>query len=74
MVQILEDYELDGLYNDWGYVPNAEKQIKEPAQDEMVVFEETPQYDGAMTDLLVSHLLGGEAARRHLQDARGSRQ
>ena len=71
MVQILEDYELDGLYNDWGYVPNARKQIKEPAQDEMVAFEETPQYDGAMTDLLVSHLLGSEATRRHLQDARG---
>ena len=38
MVQILEDYELDGLYNDWGYVPNAEKRIKEPAQDEVVAF------------------------------------
>ena len=30
MLRILEDYEVDGLYNDWGYVPNARK-IKEPA-------------------------------------------
>jgi len=62
MVQILEDYELDGLYNDWGYVPNAEKRIKEPAQDEVAAFEETPQYDGAMTDLLA--LIYSEVKRR----------
>ena len=62
MVQILEDYELDGLYNDWGYVPNAEKRIKEPAQDEIVAFQETPQYDGAMTDLL--YLIYSEVKRR----------
>ena len=62
MVQILEDYEVDGLYNDWGYVPNADKQIKEPAPDEMVVFEETPQYDGAVTDLL--YLIYAEVKRR----------
>ncbi len=40
-----EDYQLDGLYNDWGYIPNADKRIKEPAQDEMAVFRETPEYD-----------------------------
>ncbi len=62
MVQILEDYELDGLYNDWGYVPNAQKRIKEPAADEMAVFEETPQYDGAVTDLL--YLIYSEVKRR----------
>ena len=62
MVQILEDYELDGLYNDWGYVPNATKRIKEPARDEMVAFRETPQYDGAMTDLL--YLIYSEVKRR----------
>ncbi|MBM3858239.1 MAG: hypothetical protein FJ395_01165 [Verrucomicrobia bacterium] len=62
MLQILEDYELDGLYNDWGYVPNAEKRIKEPAQDEVVAFRETPQYDGAMTDLLC--LIYSEVKRR----------
>lgn len=62
MVQILEDYELDGLYNDWGYVPNAEKRAKQPAQDEIVAFQESPQYDGAMTDLL--YLIYSEIKRR----------
>lgn len=62
MVQILEDYELDGLYNDWGYVPNADRQIQQAAPDEMVVFEETPEYDGAMTDLL--YLIYSEVKRR----------
>ena len=62
MLRILEEYELDGLYNDWGYVPNAQKRIKEPAQDEMLAFKETPQYDGAMTDLLC--LIYAEVKRR----------
>lgn len=62
MVQILEDYQLDGLYNDWGYIPNRDKRIKEPAQDEMAVFRETPEYDGAVTDLL--YLIYSEVKRR----------
>lgn len=62
MVQILEDYELDGLYNDWGYVPNAAKRIEEPALDEMAAFNETPEYDGAVTDLL--YLIYSEVKRR----------
>ena len=62
MLQILEDYELDGLYNDWGYVPNAQKQIKEPAPDEVIAFEETAQYDGAITDML--YLIYSEVKRR----------
>ncbi len=64
MFQILEDYRVDGLYNDWGYVPNAEKRIKEPAEDEIAAFEETPQYDGAVSDLL--HLVYSEVKRRGL--------
>ncbi len=62
MVQILEDYELDGLYNDWGYIPNAEKRATGPAPDDVVAFEETPQYDGAVTDLL--YLIYSEVKRR----------
>lgn len=62
MVKILEDYELDGLYNDWGYVPNSGKQIKQPAADEIAAFPETPQVDGAVTDLL--HLIYSEVKRR----------
>jgi len=62
MLQILDDYEVDGLYNDWGYVSNAEKRIKEPAKDEIAAFEETPQHDGAVADLL--HLVYSEVKRR----------
>jgi hypothetical protein len=62
MVQILEDYELDGLYNDWGYIPNAKKRAKGPAVDAVPAFEETPEYDGAMTDLLC--LIYSEVKRR----------
>jgi hypothetical protein len=62
MMRILDEYELDGLYNDWGYVPNADKQITEPAQDEVVAFRETAEYDGAVTDLL--HLIYSEVKRR----------
>lgn len=62
MVQILEDYELDGLYNDWGYIPNAQKRAKGPAPDDVVAFEETPDYDGAVTDLLC--LIYAEVKRR----------
>jgi hypothetical protein len=62
MVQILEDYELDGLYNDWGYIPNAAKRAKGPAADDVAAFAETPAYDGAMTDLLC--LIYSEVKRR----------
>lgn len=62
MVRILDDYGVDGLYNDWGYVPNADKKIKELARDEVAAFEETPQCDGAVTDLL--HLIYAEVKRR----------
>jgi hypothetical protein len=62
MLRILDDYELDGLYNDWGYVPNAGKRIKQPAADEVAAFQETPQYDGAVADLL--HLIYSEVKRR----------
>ena len=62
MLNILDEYGVDGLYNDWGYVPNAAKRIKEPAEDEMAVFEETPEHDGAVADLL--HLIYSEVKRR----------
>jgi len=63
MVRILDEYGVDGLYNDWGYVPNADKnKIQKPAKDAVVAFEETPQYDGAASDLL--HLIYSEVKRR----------
>ena len=62
MVRILDEFEVDGLYNDWGYVPNASKVKQEPARDEVVAFEETPRYDGAEADLL--QLIYAEVTRR----------
>ncbi len=62
MVQILDEYGFDGVYNDWGYIPNEKRRVMEPAPDEMDVFVETPEYDGAMTDLLC--LMYSEVRRR----------
>ena len=62
MVSILDEFEVDGLYNDWGYVPNAMKGKQELAKDEVAAFEETPQYDGAVADLL--QLIYAEVTRR----------
>jgi hypothetical protein len=64
MMRILDEYEVDGLYNDWGYVPNAMKtpQQQTPAKDETPAFEEVAQYDGAVTDLL--QLIYAEVTRR----------
>jgi hypothetical protein len=62
VVRILDDFGVDGIYNDWGYVPNASKPKQSPAKDEVAAFEETPQYDGAVTDLLA--LLYTEVKRR----------
>jgi hypothetical protein len=62
MVRILDEFEVDGLYNDWGYVPNAMKGKQKPAKDEVAAFEETPRYDGAVADLL--QLIYAEVTRR----------
>lgn len=59
IARILNEYGVDGIYIDAGYFTNAAKQkmpedspLKKPAQDELPAFEETLQYDGALTDLL----------------------
>ena len=59
IAKIIHEYDVDGIYIDAGYFTNAAKarmpagsHLKKPAKDEMDVFEETPQYDGAITDLL----------------------
>ena len=59
---IMDEYDLDGIYIDGGYVANARKSLLTPAKDEVVAFEETPQYDGAFTDLLA--LIYAEVKRR----------
>jgi hypothetical protein len=62
IVRILDAYELDGIYIDGGYVQNYRKRQQPPAKDEVVAFEETPHYDGALTDLLA--LVYAEVKRR----------
>jgi hypothetical protein len=62
IMRILDTYELDGIYIDGGYVQNYRKRLQSPAADEVSAFEETPQYDGAFTDLLA--LIYAEVKRR----------
>ncbi|NQT15640.1 MAG: hypothetical protein HQ582_22980 [Planctomycetes bacterium] len=63
IVRILDTYEVDGIYIDGGYVQNFHhKGPVAPAEDEVPAFEETPQYDGAFTDLLA--LIHAEVKRR----------
>jgi hypothetical protein len=69
MVRIMDEYDVDGIYIDAGYVTNAVKEklpatshLRVPAKDEVAAFEETPQYDGALADLLA--LVYAEVKRR----------
>ncbi|NUQ63498.1 MAG: twin-arginine translocation signal domain-containing protein [Pirellulales bacterium] len=60
--KILDEFGADGIYIDGGYVWNAAKRLTAPAKDEVVAFDETPQYDGAFCDLLA--LMYSEVKRR----------
>lgn len=69
IARILEDYELDGIYIDGGYITNAAREkmpanspLRVPAKDEVPGFEETAQHDAALTDLLA--LIYAEVQRR----------
>jgi hypothetical protein len=62
VVRILDEYGVDGIYNDWGYTPNMWKCSRELAKDEVPAFEETPLVDGALADLL--QLIYAEVTRR----------
>ncbi len=69
VVRILDEYRVDGIYIDGGYVTNAARNRlpkdhpwRKPTSDEVNAFEETPQHDAAFTDLLV--LLYAEVKRR----------
>jgi hypothetical protein len=62
VLRLLEDYGADGLYDDCGYVINANKRLLTPTADEVMAFKETPEYDGALTDLLA--LIYAEVKRR----------
>ncbi len=69
LVRILDQYDLDGIYVDGGYITNAQKVPQPPssplrgtAKDAVSAFDETPQHDGAFADLLA--LIYAEVKRR----------
>ena len=62
LLRVLDDFGADGIYIDGGYVWNAAKRLRTPAEDEVVAFEETPEHDGAFADLLA--LIYSEVKRR----------
>jgi hypothetical protein len=62
IMQVMDEYGLDGIYNDGGYVANSYNRPLPPTKDEVLAFEESPDYDGALTDMLM--LLYGEVKRR----------
>ena len=50
-VRIMEEYGVDGIYNDLGYLPLAGNPHA-ATKDEVLAFRETPAEDGALGDLL----------------------
>ncbi|HPM79394.1 MAG TPA: hypothetical protein PLF81_01775 [Candidatus Anammoximicrobium sp.] len=61
LVRILDDYGIDGVYNDLGYrqPPDVAGQ---PSGDQVLAFEENAGHDGALSDLLA--LIYAEVHRR----------
>jgi hypothetical protein len=62
VLAVMDEYGADGLYNDGGYLANKHRGRGAPTADEVDAFEETPDYDGALADLL--GLLYAEVKRR----------
>ncbi len=52
LARIMDDYGVDGLYNDMGYGRGLAKSPYPPAKDEVLAFEETDEEDGYLTDML----------------------
>ncbi len=53
LVRILDEYGVDGFYNDLGYVPLANPAASK-CKDEVRAFEEDATHDGALGDLLAT--------------------
>ncbi len=62
IAKVLDEYGFDGLYDDCGYVTNGQKTDAPATPDEVAAFEERPDFDGALTDLL--SLVYAEVKRR----------
>jgi hypothetical protein len=50
--RLMDDYGVDGLYNDMGYGAGVVANRLPPAEDEVLAFEETDDDDGYLTDML----------------------
>lgn len=61
LVRLLDEYGLDGFYNDAGYIRLADNP-RPPTPDEVLAFQEAPARDGAEGDLLA--LIYAEVHRR----------
>ncbi|MDY0168912.1 MAG: hypothetical protein RBS80_20370 [Thermoguttaceae bacterium] len=61
VARVLDDYGVDGLYNDLGYRKLAGNPHP-PTPDEILAFDERPDHDGAVADLLA--LIYAEVQRR----------
>jgi hypothetical protein len=61
LVRILDEYGVDGIYNDLGYIKLASNPHP-PTRDEVLAFEESRIQDGALADLLA--LIYSEVKRR----------
>ncbi len=62
LARLLDEYGFDGVYNDLGYVQPGTIAPDARARDEVLAFEESPQHDGALEDLL--GLIYAEVHRR----------
>jgi hypothetical protein len=51
VLRILDDFGVDGIYNDLGYVQPGPKP-NQRSDDQVLAFDESPEHDGALGDLL----------------------
>jgi hypothetical protein len=61
IVRTLDEYGVDGIYNDLGYL-RLFRNPQPPTRDEVLAFRETESHDGALSDLLA--LIYAEVKRR----------
>ena len=62
LLRIFDDFGVDGLYNDLGYVQPGSRDPRQQARDEVLAFDESPTHDGALEDFL--GLIYAETHRR----------